>query len=122
MEEKLTTLFVNETEHDLIMKVGNRSSFVPVAEVKRGRQHALRLCMNWTYQEFSLEAFSNCKLGDVEGKKLFVNSDDCCDYERITIKESEAGQFVVDRVARKQAKPEVQSYKWSFPWRFWLWL
>lgn len=118
MEDKLTTMIVNDTEHDLIMKVGNRNCFVPLAVVKRGCQHAMELCMNWTYQEFLLEQ----KYSDAELKKLFVNSDDCCDYERITVKESD-GKFIVDRVPRKQVKAEEKTVqKWSFSWRFWLWL
>lgn len=123
MDDTLTTMIVNDTAHDLIMKVGNRNCFVPLAVVKRGCHHAMELCMNWTYQEFLLEQ-KNTDYSD--RKKLFVNSDDCCDYERITIKESsEAGKFVADRVPRKQVKPDdelTRIHKRTFTWRFWLWL
>jgi hypothetical protein len=105
MEDKLTTMIVNKTGHDLIMKVGNRNCFVPLAVVKKRCHHAMELCMNWTYQEFLLEEKI---LNDVVGKRLFVNSDDCCDYERITIKEAD-GKFIVDRVPRKQSNAEEQT-------------
>ncbi|KAG0579866.1 hypothetical protein M758_4G131200 [Ceratodon purpureus] len=120
MEEKLTTMIVNETGHDLVMKVGNRNCFVPLAIVKKRCQHAMELCMNWTYQEFLLETKN---LNDVVGKKLFVNSDDCCDYERITVKESD-GKFVVDRVPRKQFNAEEQTAarQGILSWlKSWLW-
>ena len=117
MEDKLTTMIVNGTEHDLLMKVGNRNCFVPLAVVKKRRHHAMELCLNWTYQEFLLEENNS----DAARKRLFVNSDDCCDFERITVKESD-GKFVVDRVPRKQCSADLEqtgaSRKRSLP----LWL
>lgn len=120
MEDKLTTMIVNETGRDLIMKVGKRNCFVPLAVVKKSCHHAMELCMNWTFQEFLLE---EKHISDTVGKKLFVNSDDCCDYERITVSESD-GKFVVVRVPRRQFSAGEQSgvRQGVLGWlRSWLW-
>lgn len=85
--------------------------------MKTGGEYAMELCSDWTYQEFMLEDKSDA------GKKLFVNSDDCCDYERITVKESD-GKLLVVRVPRKQcnacAQEQTAGKKGKFTWRFWL--
>ncbi|KAG0586073.1 hypothetical protein KC19_2G061700 [Ceratodon purpureus] len=94
MATKLATVIANETGQRLTMKMGDRNCFVRTASVRDGREYTMRLCMDWTYQEFVLEAD-----GD-PGRKLVVNSDDCCDYERITVKESD-GVYAVHIVPRK---------------------
>jgi hypothetical protein len=70
-------VIANETGQGLTMKVGNRNCFVKLASVKNCSEYTMRLCVDWTYQEFLLEDNHNT------GKKIFVNSDDCYDYERI---------------------------------------
>jgi hypothetical protein len=77
MANKVATVIANETGQGLTMKVGNRNCFVKLASVKNGSEYTMRLRVDWTYQEFLLEDNHNT------GKKIFVNSDDCCDYERI---------------------------------------
>jgi len=79
----------------------------------------MELGVDWTYQEFMLEDTRGA------GKKLFVNSDDCCDYERITVKESaeEEGKLLGVRVPRKRFSEEedhVGAKKGTFSWRFWM--
>jgi hypothetical protein len=115
MSAKLTTMIVNATEQPLTMKAGNRNCFFRLASVKKGGEYAMQLCMDWTYQEFVLEDKSGA------GRKLFVNSDDCCDYERITVTECD-GKLVVARVPRKQYRSCEQSplsKKGKLTWRFW---
>lgn len=107
MVTKVTTMIVNETEQPLRMKVGGRNCFCRLASVKIGGEYAMELCMDWTYQEFMVEGTSDAR------KRLFVNSDECCDYERITIKESD-GKLLVVRVPRKRVA------KKNTTWRFWL--
>lgn len=92
--EKLATVIENETGHGLTMKVGNPHRFVRLASVKRGENYTVRLCVDWTYQEFVLEDQSDA------ANKLYVNSDDCCDYERIVVKEAD-GVLYVETVARQ---------------------
>lgn len=75
----------------------------------------MELCVDWTYQEFMLEDTRGA------GKKLFVNSDDFCDYERITVKdaEEEEGKLLGVRVPRKRISEEVGAKKGYFSWSFW---
>ena len=105
------------------MKVGNRNCFVRIASVEDGGEYTMRLCMDWTYQEFVLEGSSNPR------KRVFVSSDDCCDYERMTVKECD-GAFSVATVARKEFRETEQSdtamdehitiaKKGNSCWRFW---
>ncbi|KAG0583254.1 hypothetical protein M758_3G122700 [Ceratodon purpureus] len=119
MATKVATVIANGTGQGLTMKVGNRNCFVKLASVEEGGEYTMRLCVDWTYQEFLLEDNRNT------GKKLFVNSDDCCDYERITVKESD-GVFVVETVPRKQFVSEteesdaVQKKPEKSSWKFWM--
>ncbi|KAG0607389.1 hypothetical protein M758_8G024300 [Ceratodon purpureus] len=115
MSTKVRTMIVNATEQPLTMKVGNRNCFFRLASVKKGGEYAMELCMDWTYQEFMLEDKSD------SGRKLFVNSDDCCDYERITVTESD-GKLLVVRVPRKrfQSCEQTSTKKSKLTWRFWL--
>lgn len=94
--EKLATVIENATGQGLTMKVGNPQCFVRLASVKKGQRHTVRLCVDWTYQEFLLQGQADAAM------TLSVTSDDCCDYERITVKEAH-GKFFVDTVARKLA-------------------
>ncbi|KAG0608292.1 hypothetical protein M758_8G094700 [Ceratodon purpureus] len=95
MDTKVTTVIVNDTNHGLTMKVGNRNCYARLTSVKKGGQYKMQTDVNWTYQEFLVQDKSN------HANQLFINSDDCCDYERITIKEVD-GKFDVQRDLRKQ--------------------
>jgi hypothetical protein len=95
MAAKVATVIVNETGQGLTMKVGSRDCFVRIASVEEGGEYTMRHCVDWTYQEFVLEDPSD------PGRKLFVNSDDCCDYERITVKEC-AGVLSAETVPRHE--------------------
>jgi len=125
---KVATVIENQTGQGLTMKVGNPHCFVRLASVKSGGDYTVRLCVDWTYQEFVLEGKSDA------AKKLYVNSDDCCDYERMTVKESH-GVFFVETVARQQqplggSEVEVDAaapppsppmkQKKVLRWRFWV--
>jgi hypothetical protein len=103
MANKVATVIANETGQGLTMKVGNRNCFVKLASVKNGSEYTMRLCVDWTYQEFLLEDNHNT------GKKIFVNSDDCCDYERITVKQSE-GVLIVETVPRQELVSETKDH------------
>lgn len=81
MATKLATVIVNESKNGLTMKVGNHHHFARLTSVKLGGEVNMQVDLNWTYQEFLLEDKTDA------AKKVFVNSDDCCDYERITITE-----------------------------------
>lgn len=127
---KLETVIANATEQGLTMKVGNPQCFVRLASVKKGEHYTVRLCLDWTYQEFVLEGKSDAAM------KFLVSSDDCCDYERITMKELQPGVFVAETVARKQAfggREEAEDAASQTPqsvsplkkeslfrWRFWV--
>jgi hypothetical protein len=122
---KLITAIINRTEQALILKVGNQNCFAKLATVGVGGQHKVEIDVNWTYQEFSLEpATAGATL-----QKIVVNSDDCCDFERITITES-GGKFQVDKIPRGQVNASDSGlfntrrsyFSWpKFNWRFWLW-
>ena len=81
MDTKVTTVIVNDTEHGLTMKVGNRNCYARLTSVKKGGEYKMQIDVNWTYQEFLVQDKCN------QANQLFINSDDCCDYERITIKD-----------------------------------
>jgi hypothetical protein len=49
----------------------------------------MQIHVNWTYEEFLLQ-----ENGDAHNQ-LFISSDDCCDYEHITIKENSNDKFDV---------------------------
>ena len=87
-------------------------------------EHKVEIDVNWTYQEFCLEP----AITGAAQQKIIVNSDDCCDFERITITES-AGIFQVDKTPRGQAHSSVGApfitwtsyFSWpKLNWRFWL--
>jgi hypothetical protein len=80
MDTKVTTVIVNDTKHGLTMKVGNRNCYTRLTSVKVGGEYQMQLDVNWTYREFLVQDQTD------RAKQLFINSDDCCDYERITIK------------------------------------
>ena len=93
-----TTVIANETEQVLTMKLVGTSNqqrySVDYATVDRGGEHTMIVDYNDTYQEFLV-------LGvDCKGKNLILNSDECCDYKRITIKEAN-GEFDVETEARE---------------------
>lgn len=93
-----TTVIANETEQVLTMKLVGTSNqrlyFVDYATVDRGGEHTMIVDYNDTYQEFFLGV-------DTRGKNLILNSDECCDYKRITIKEAN-GEFDVETEAREE--------------------
>ena len=124
---KVKTVMVNGTSGSLILKVGNQNCFAKVATIAAGGQHKVEIDMNWTYQEFSLEPVK----ASMPKSKIVVNSDDCCDYEQITVTEFN-GKLQVDKVARgqsnstRQAVPSIIKDWWSyftswptFKWRVW---
>jgi VCBS repeat-containing protein len=125
---KLTTAIINRTEQALILRVGNQNCFAKLATVGVGGQHKVEIDVNWTYQEFSLEPAAQLTTGATL-QKLIVNSDDCCDFERITVTQS-GGTLQADKIPRGKlhgadGEPCItwRSY-FSWPklnWRFWLW-
>lgn len=92
---KVTTVIVNQTEQGLTLKVGNPKCYARLTSVKVGGEYRMHLDINWTYQEFVLQDKHDAH------RKLFLNSDDCCDYERITVTEAD-GHMVMHRIPRKQ--------------------
>lgn len=112
MHTEVTTVIVNATKQGLTMKVGNRNE---LTSVKVGGEYRMQVDVNWTYQELVLQ--DKC---DAE-KQVFINSDDCCDYERITIREID-GKFDVQRDLRKQFR-NASAIKESTSvgrWKLWL--
>lgn len=96
MDTKVTTVIVNHTKQGLTMKVGNRHCYARLTSVKVGGEYRMQIDVNWTYQEFLVQDKSDA------ANQLFLNSDDCCDYERITIKEKADGKLEVQTLLRKQ--------------------
>lgn len=96
MDTKVTTVIVNATKQGLTMKVGNRNCYARLTSVKVGGEYTMKIDVNWTYQEFLLQDKAHSE------NQLFINSDDCCDYEHITIKENTDGTFDVQRDLREQ--------------------
>ncbi|KAG0567432.1 hypothetical protein M758_7G143700 [Ceratodon purpureus] len=95
MDTKVTTVIVNDTKHGLTMKVGNRNCYARLTSVKEGGEYKMQIDVNWTYQEFLVQDKTD------QANKVYINSDDCCDYERITIKEVD-GKLDVQRQLREQ--------------------
>lgn len=105
MEEELKTVIENKTKCDLEIKLFTRNGLVPVGVVKFGSRHTLKHCLSWTFQDYVVET----KHAAQEKRlKVTIDSDICCDYERIIVKESVEGKLVVDKEARK-------------PWSLWRW-
>lgn len=130
---KVKTTIVNRTKYPVVLRVGHQNCFAKLATIEVGGKHTIEIDVHWTYQEFALEPVTS---GATALMKIIVNSDDCCDYERLTVTES-GGKFQVDKVARAHFNygtdgrhPEVrrgwESYftwlsNWpKFNWRFWL--
>jgi hypothetical protein len=118
MDTKVTTVIVNDTKHGLTMKVGNRNCYARLTSVKRGGEYKLQIDVNWTYQEFLVQDKSD------RANQLVINSDDCCEYERITIKEVN-GKFDVQRDLRKQVRTSSTAKEGSSTgtissWKLWL--
>jgi hypothetical protein len=124
MDTKVTTVIVNATKQGLTMKVGNRQCFARLTSVKVGGEYRMQLDVNWTYQEFLVQDKSHAH------RPLFLNSDDCCDYERITITESGDGKFDIQKDLREQFRTgscspiqELEESGSSAPtttWKSWL--
>nr|PNR34425.1 hypothetical protein PHYPA_024242 [Physcomitrium patens] len=120
---KVTTVVTNQTTHGYTMMVVNRNHYSTLVTLNVGDEYRMRLDVNWTYQEFCLEN------QDDAAKRFFISSDECCDYESITIEESDGG-INVTKVARKhygadsaqQQQQEEEQKSTSKCWRFWLWL
>ncbi|KAG0561104.1 hypothetical protein KC19_9G037500 [Ceratodon purpureus] len=119
---KITTVIDNRTGEVMILKVGNQNCFAELGTIGVGGEYKVEIDVNWTYQEFSLQPAKGRGL-----KKIIVSSDDCCDFERLTVTES-GGEFQVDKVARGQSNSRVPSiinswrryFTWpKFNWRFW---
>jgi hypothetical protein len=108
MQTKVTTVIVNATKQGLTMKVGNRNCYARLTSVKVGGEYRMQVDVNWTYQEFVLQ-----DKRDAENQVL-INSDDCCDYERITVKEIN-GKFDVQRDLRKQFRTPMPSQRVALP-------
>ncbi|KAG0558805.1 hypothetical protein KC19_10G056300 [Ceratodon purpureus] len=126
MATKLTTAISNRTLQALVLKVGNQNYFAKLATVAVGSEHKVEIDVNWTYQEFSLEPVLTA---GATLQKIIVNSDDCCDFERITITESD-GKLQADKTPRGQLNDADSAsfntwrsyFGWpKFNWRFWLW-
>lgn len=122
---KVTTVIVNRASEALVLKVGNQNCFAKLATIRAGGEHKVEIDVNWTYQEFSLEPV---KAGTGSLEKIVVSSDDCCDFERISVTES-GGRLHVGKVARGQSHTGTVSFisNWrtyftspKFKWRFWL--
>lgn len=90
---KLITAIINRTGQALVLKVGAQNRFAKLATAKVGGEHKVEIDVNWTYQEFLLETATT----GATITKVIVNSDDCCDFERITVTESE-GKLRVEKL------------------------
>ncbi|KAG0607611.1 hypothetical protein M758_8G042500 [Ceratodon purpureus] len=112
-----TTLFVNKTGDMVKMKVGNSQYSSDIASIEGGGEYRMHVNMNDTYREFMVG------IGD-GGKKAIVSSDDCCDYQCITIKEVN-GEIDLLREPRQQATASVvegtaaAKRPW-FTWKLWV--
>lgn len=93
-----STLFVNQTGNVVNMKVGNTRSSAPIASIAGGEQFRMPVNMNDTYREFLVGVGSDT--GNL--KTVIVTSDDCCDYQCITIKEIADGTIDLLREPRRQ--------------------
>ncbi|KAG0605735.1 hypothetical protein M758_9G084000 [Ceratodon purpureus] len=118
MDTKVTTVIVNNTKHGLTMKVGNRQCYARLTSVKVGGEYKMQLDVNWTYQEFMVQDKARSH------NQVFINSDDCCDYERITIQELD-GKFNVQKDLRGQFRSscsavEEESSGLISTWKSWL--
>lgn len=112
----MTTVIVNETKHGLTVKVGNRNCYARLTSVKVGGEYQMHLDVNWTYREFLVQDKTD------RARQLCINSDDCCDYERITIKEVD-GAFDVHRELRQQFRTSsgaVEETSAISSWKLWL--
>lgn len=94
------TVIINQTQQVLVLRIGNRNCFAKLATIEIGGEHEIEIDVNWTYHEFSLEA------ADCGAKKVLINSDDCFDYEQITVTEG-GGNLEVSKVARFRASCKV---------------
>jgi hypothetical protein len=115
MQTKMTTVIVNATKQGLTMKVGNHNCHAKLTSVKVGGEYQMQVDVNWTYQEFVLQ--DKC---DAENQVL-INSDDCCDYEYITIKEINC-KFDVQRDLCKQfwTPGAISACRSTNSWKVWL--
>lgn len=110
-----TTLFVNKTRDMVKMKVGNSQYSSDLASIEGGGgEYRMHVNMNDTYREFMVGIGS-------EGKRVIVTSDDCCDFQCITIKEVN-GQIDLLREPRQQATSSANTAAkrpW-FTWKMWV--
>ncbi len=89
-----TTVFVNKTGHVVRMKVGNNQHFSYLASIKDGGEYKMHVNVNDTYREFAV-----CL--DESSKKEIVSSDDCCEFQCITIQEMADGKIELLRQPRE---------------------
>lgn len=119
-----STLFVNQTGNVVNMKVGNNRSSTPIASIAGGGQFRMPVNMNDTYREFLVGVDSDAR------KTVIVTSDDCCDYQCITIKEIADGtidllreprhQQQTDGTAKLEQMTSQAAKKPWFAWKMWV--
>jgi len=125
---KVVTVIVNRTRQELVLRVGNHNCFAKVATIVDGGEHKIEIDVNWTYQEFCLEPTN----AGLVLQKIILSSDDCCDFELMTVTISE-GKLQLEKVARGQTNDDIDHRpvvtKWmslftslpawpKFNWRF----
>lgn len=80
-----TTRFVNKTRHMVKMQVGNNQRYADLASIREGGEYKMHVNMNDTYREFTVGVVG---ADPADSKaKVIVTSDDCCDFQCITIQE-----------------------------------
>jgi len=110
-----STEFINQTSVPLAMKIGNHRYFTNLATVDKNAKYTVKVDCNDTYREYRLEAVSG------PSKYIIVNTDECVDNKRITIKE-EGGILRMERLPRASSSDaseyEIAPKKKSM-WKFW---
>ncbi|KAG0558541.1 hypothetical protein KC19_10G035900 [Ceratodon purpureus] len=111
------TRFVNKTTHMVKMQVGSSQYCSVLASIEEGGEYKLHVNVNDTYREFTVA------VGSEPGcRKMIVTSDDCCDFQCITIEEVD-GKIELLRQPR-ESQPTVGSTPASkkpwFSWGMWM--
>jgi len=96
-----TTVFVNKSGHVVKLQVGNSQHFSSLASIRDGGEYKLNVNMNDTYREFAV-----CL--DGSSKKEILSSDDCCEFQSITIQEMADGKLELLRQPR-ESRSETSS-------------
>lgn len=110
MALEFTTEVVNESDGEVVLKLGNNGIFAVMSELTgRGDRFIIKTDLNASYQEYKLVGTSTSSSTSSGRNSFVISSDDCVENERIVIKKDRAveGTLRLDKIKRGMSLTEI---------------